>query len=68
MLGLKKKCEFCKQPIEKGGGIRKEVDVYGLVGKFKRSFCSQEHLDKYEKATAELMKTRRPRVCMKCLR
>ncbi|MCK4497120.1 MAG: hypothetical protein KAU24_02935 [Candidatus Aenigmarchaeota archaeon] len=68
MLGRKKKCTLCKQTIEKGKEIKAEVDVYGLVGKFSRDFCSEEHLEKYNKMTEELMKTRRPRVCMKCLR
>ncbi|UCD07080.1 MAG: hypothetical protein JSW41_04585 [Candidatus Aenigmatarchaeota archaeon] len=68
MLSRKKKCTLCKQEIEKGKEIKEEVEVYGLVGKFKRDFCSEEHLEKYKKMTDELMKTRRPRVCSKCLR
>jgi len=68
MLGRKKSCTLCKQPIEKGKGIKAEVEVYGLVGKFKKDFCSEEHLEKYNKMTEELMKTRRPRVCMKRLK
>ncbi len=68
MFGRKKKCTLCKKVIEKGDGIKAEVEVYGLVGKFRRDFCSDEHLERYEKMTEDLMKTRRPRICSKCLR
>ncbi|MCK5017313.1 MAG: hypothetical protein KAS32_09585 [Candidatus Peribacteraceae bacterium] len=62
-----KKCETCKQKIQKGR-IEKKVEVYGRVGTWNRSFCSEECLEKYENRTEQLMKTRRPNVCMKCLR
>ncbi len=68
MFWSKKKCEFCKEEIEKGKEIRAEVGVFGRVGKWKRDFCSEECLERYEKTTEELMKTRKPRVCMRCLR
>ena len=63
-----KKCEMCKHKIEKGNEIKKKVDVYGRVGTWNRSFCSEECLEKYEIKTEQLMKTRRPNVCTKCLR
>lgn len=62
-----KKCEFCKKPIGKEG-IKERVEVYGRVGTWKKDFCSEECLEKYKQATEELMKTRRPNVCMRCLR
>jgi ribosomal protein L24E len=65
---FKKKCEFCKKTIEKGEGIKEEVEVYGRVGTWERNFCSEECLEKYKQVTAELMKSRRPNVCMRCLR
>jgi hypothetical protein len=65
---FKKKCEFCKKTIENGEEIRAEVEVYGRVGKWKRNFCCEEHLEKYKKMTEQLMKTRRPNVCMRCLK
>ena len=68
MFARKKKCTLCKQPIEKGKEIREEVEVYGLVGKFKRSFCCDKHLEIYKKRTEELMKTRSPRICKSCLK
>lgn len=64
----KKNCAFCKKPIEGDMGVRAEVEVFGRVGTWKRDFCSDDCLDRYKKNTAELMKTRRPNVCMKCLR
>ncbi len=68
LLFGQKKCEFCGVKIEKGKEITAEVEVYGLVGKFKRNFCSEDHLKKYEKITAERKSKLKPRVCMKCLR
>jgi len=65
---FQKKCEFCKRPIGKGKGITEEVEVYGRVGTWKKNFCSDECLEKYRKMTEELMKTRKPNVCMRCLR
>ena len=63
-----KSCEFCKQKIPKGEEVIAEVEVYGRVGTWKRHFCSEEHLDAYLKRTEALMATRRPNVCMKCLK
>ncbi|NIP40226.1 MAG: hypothetical protein GTN37_02635 [Candidatus Aenigmarchaeota archaeon] len=63
---LRKKCEFCKQEIEKG--VKERVEVYGRVGTWKKDFCSEECLERYRKVTVELMKTRRPNVCTRCLR
>jgi ribosomal protein L24E len=65
---FKKKCEFCKKPIEKGEGLKERVEVYGRVGTWERNFCSEECLERYRKATSDLMKTRRPNVCMRCLK
>lgn len=63
-----RKCELCKAKIAKGGGIRKEVEVYSLVGLHNRNFCSEECLDKYQKRTAFLIKTRTKKgVCMQCV-
>lgn len=65
---FRKKCEFCKKDIEKGREIKEKVEVYGRIGKWEKNFCSEECLEKYIQATSELMKTRRPNVCMRCLR
>ena len=65
---FRKKCEFCGKEIGKGKEITEKVEVYGRVGLWKRNFCSEECLEKYKQVTEELMKTRRPNVCMRCLR
>ena len=62
-----RKCTLCGVRIGKGKGLQEEVEVYGLVDKHKRSFCSEECLEKHKKTTAARMATRRPGVCMKCL-
>ncbi len=64
---FKKKCFHCKSEIPKGKEIKADVDVYGLVGKHKRNFCSEECLEKYEEITAKKMSTRRDGVCMSCV-
>jgi len=68
MFGLAKKCEYCKREIDKGREISENVEVYGRTDKPKKHFCSEQHLELYKKRTEQLMKTRRPNVCMKCLR
>lgn len=68
MFGMSKKCAFCKREIEKGKEITRNVEVYGRTDKPKRHFCSEDHLDSYLKRTEALMKTRRPNICLKCLR
>ena len=65
---FKKECGFCKKQIEKGKGVEDKVEVFGRVGTWKKDFCSEEHLEKYKQVTEELMKTRRPNVCTRCLR
>lgn len=61
---LKKGCAFCKKPVEKG--VNEKVEVYGRVGTWKKDFCSEGCMEKYKEATAELMKTRKPRICTRC--
>ena len=68
MFGMKKKCEYCRAEIEKGREISENVEVYGRTDTPRKHFCSQEHLESYKKRTEELMKTRRPNVCMGCLK
>ena len=68
MFGARKKCEYCKDEIEKGEEISEHVEVYGRTDKPKKHFCSEEHMKLYKKRTVELMKTRRPNICMKCLK
>jgi hypothetical protein len=68
MFGLKKRCEYCKKEIEKDKEISECVEVYGRTDKPKKHFCSEKHLELYRKKTEKLMETRRPNICMRCLR
>jgi len=68
MFGFKKKCGFCGEEILDGECISENVEVYGRTDMPKRHFCCLEHLELFKKRTQELMKTRRPNVCMKCLK
>ncbi|NIO19903.1 MAG: hypothetical protein GTN76_03975 [Candidatus Aenigmarchaeota archaeon] len=65
---FRKKCEFCKQRVEKGKGVNERVEVYGRVGTWKKDFCSEDCLERYKQVTGELMKTRRPNVCTRCIK
>ncbi len=48
MLGLfAKKCEYCRGKIEKGREIVRSVKVLGYVGTYPKSFCIEEHANKY---------------------
>jgi len=57
------KCEVCKKELKKNA-LQAEVHVYGKVGKFKKYFCSEKHLEIYIAHTENLMKTRR--ACTSC--
>jgi len=48
---FKKKCEYCREKIEEGKGISKDVKIPGLIGTRKKSFCCSEHANKYEEET-----------------
>lgn len=53
LIFLKKRCEYCKEKIEKGEEILKEVKVPEFLEKKPRVFCSEEHADNYEKEMEE---------------
>ncbi|MEE9322909.1 MAG: hypothetical protein V3U72_00020 [Candidatus Aenigmarchaeota archaeon] len=65
---FKKECAFCKKTVGEGKAVKEKVEVFGRVGAWKKDFCSGKCLEKYKEATAELMKTRRPNVCTRCVR
>ncbi|MFH1977996.1 MAG: hypothetical protein ABIJ92_01575 [Candidatus Aenigmatarchaeota archaeon] len=58
------KCQACKNEIEKGKEVKADVEIYGKVGKFKKNFCSSDHLEAHNKITEQMMKNRR--VCLPC--
>ena len=62
-----RKCEHCKARIGKGEGLQEEVEVYGLVGKHKKHFCSERCLEAHKKVTP-VKKRMGKRVCTSCMR
>lgn len=56
MALFRKKCEYCKEKIDKGKDTCKEVKVPGFVGTRKKPFCCSEHANNYEKESEEHMK------------
>lgn len=49
-MGLfRKKCEYCRNKIEKGKEVFRNVKVAGMHGTLNRAFCSEEHANLYEK-------------------
>ena len=62
-----KKCEHCKARIVKDEGLQEKVEVYGLVGLHKRSFCSEKCLESHRKVTPVKKKMGKS-VCTSCMR
>ncbi len=46
---MRDKCTYCRTPLDKGREVVADVRVPGMVGTFKRKFCSGDHADAYEK-------------------
>ena len=56
-MGLfKKKCEYCREKIEKGKEVFRNVKVPGFVGVSKGAFCCSEHANAYEREVEEHLK------------
>lgn len=56
-MGLfKKKCEYCKKKIDKGGEIFRDVKDPLFVGTREKSFCCEGHADAYEEESANAKK------------
>ena len=53
---FKKKCGYCREKIEKGKEIEKDVKVPGFIGTKEKAFCCSGHGEKYEKEVEEHMK------------
>ena len=48
-MGLfKKKCEYCKEKIDKGSEMFRQVKDPVYTGKVKKAFCCEDHADSYE--------------------
>ncbi len=53
---FKKKCECCREKIEKDKEMKKDVKVPGFMGTKKKDFCCSDHADRYEKEVEEHLK------------
>lgn len=53
---FKKKCEYCREKIEKDKEIKKDVKVPGFIGTKKKAFCCSDHADGYEGEVEEHLK------------
>ena len=53
---FRKKCEYCKEKIEKGGEIFRDVKDPIFIGTREKSFCCEEHADKYEEEVKKIKK------------
>jgi hypothetical protein len=53
-----KKCTYCRNKIEKGREIRRDVRVPGYVGTHAKDFCCEEHADKYEEEVRQVQQQR----------
>ena len=60
---FRKKCEYCKEKIDKGKEIFKDVKVLGFIGTRKKAFCCEEHANSYEKEIEEYMKSSKKGSC-----
>ncbi len=50
---FRKKCEYCREKIEGGKEVFKDVKIPGFVGTRKKPFCCSEHASKYEEETSK---------------
>lgn len=56
-MGLfKKKCEYCKEKVDKGKGAFRDVKDPVFVGTKKKTFCSEGHADLYEEESKNAKK------------
>jgi len=50
---FKKKCEYCKEKIEKGEEVFEKVKVPEFIDPKIKAFCSKEHAELYKKCIKE---------------
>ncbi len=63
MSFLKKKCAYCKDKIDKGKELVKDVKVPEFVGTRPKHFCSEEHARKYQEQINEKSKCEKGGSC-----
>ncbi len=50
---FKKKCQYCGMKIEKNKEVTSNVKVPGFIGTKPKSFCSEKHVDLYNREVEE---------------
>lgn len=55
---FRKKGEYCKEKIEKNKEIFSDVKDQVFIGTKRKSFCCEEHANKYEQESAGAKKCR----------
>lgn len=55
---FRKKCEYCREKIEKGKEVFRDVKDPVFVGTKGKTFCCSEHADAYEKEVNNAKKCR----------
>lgn len=56
-MGLfRKKCEYCKEKVDKGKETFRDVKDPVFTGTRKKAFCSEEHADSYEEESKNAKK------------
>jgi len=56
---FRKKCEYCKQRIEKDKEVFRNVKDPVFIGTKQKAFCCSEHANSYEKETNKMKKCSR---------
>jgi len=60
---FKKECSYCRNKIEKGQELFRNVKDPAFVGTRQKAFCCSEHADNYETEIEEHMKKSKGRSC-----
>ena len=56
-MGLfSKKCEYCRNKIEKGKEVKRNVKILGYMGTYPKNFCCGEHVNKHKQELEEYIK------------
>ena len=55
---FREECGYCREKIEKGNEVFRDVKDPVFVGTRKKSFCCEDHADKYEKEVKKIKECR----------
>jgi len=60
---FRKKCEYCKEKIENGKELFRDVKDPAFIRTRKKTFCCKEHADNFESDVKECCKNSKGRGC-----